>query len=161
MVKEQPPFRSLDRNGARTDLDLLPPTVLASRHHAPIPSPVHEVRALAEKDVTERRVPAVAGTAQQQVLATDLPGEQDPVAVEGQGDVLQPDELAEIPGPPEAQGGATGELGAPHHVVVEADLDHARVVGVEGLVELAFLVLPGDLLVFDLPVQAVIAAADV
>ena len=108
-----------------------------------MPAPVDEVGALAQEDVAERGVAAVARAAEQEVLAADLAREEDAVAVERHQGVRQARPGREVLRPAEAERGAVHVV-APDDVVRVVDLDEAGVVGVADGRGLALLVLPGD-----------------
>src|SRR5665647_3188067 len=65
--------------GAGADRERLPPGV-ARAHHAAVVTPVLEVRALRDEDVTERRVAGVRRAREQHELAVDLAREEHAVA---------------------------------------------------------------------------------
>src|SRR5690606_26500726 len=104
VVDEYPAFRRLDGDWAGADLCALPSVGRA--HDKAVLSPMNEIGGMREEYVAEWRVPIVAGTMEHDVLAVDLAGEQDRVAVvRGQDDVDE-FELLEVIGDAEANAGA-------------------------------------------------------
>ena len=90
-------------------------------------APVTHVGALAVKDIAKGRVPGVAGAAQHGVVALDLAGEQDAVAVVGQEGVLHLVEGLKVVGIGHADRRAVVAV-APGHIVAVLDPADARVV---------------------------------
>ena len=125
-----------------------------------VAAPVFHIRAFADIDVTEGRVAGVGGTGQQLELAVDLAGEEHRVAVEGQEGVFHSGESLEIGGLGHADGSAVGIL-APDDVIGVLHLYQARVIGVGRHEGVPCLVDELNLFVFDVPVDGVLAAAQV
>ncbi len=106
------------------------------------------------------RVTRVARTRQHREPAPDLAREQHPVAVIGNKGVLQLVERLEIIRPRDADRRAVVAV-APRHVVLVADLRHARIVAVDPLADLGVRTLQPEVGLVDVPPQAVGREADV
>ena len=162
VVEEQPPLRGLDGDGARTDFHALPGAHLecGGRHHVAVVSPVLHVGAFGVEDVAEGGVARVARTRQHGELAVNLAGEHHAVAVVGQEGVLQLVEGLEVGRPGHADGGAVVAV-APRHVVLVVDFGHTRVIAVDPLPHFGVGTLEVEILLLDVPVDAVDREADV
>ena len=125
-----------------------------------VTAPELHIRALAQEDVTERRVAAVRGAAQQGVHAVDLPGEQHCVAVEGDKGVLDADKGLEVGGLGDADG-RTVEVLTPDDVVGVLHLHQTGIVGVHRHKWLALFVDKGNLVLIKGPVDAILAASQI
>ena len=90
MVDQQPAFARLDGDRTGTNLRALPCAVLKGcrRHDVTMTTPVFEVGRLTIEDVSEGRVPIVAGAAEHSEVAVQLAREEHPITVEGQEGVL-------------------------------------------------------------------------
>src|SRR5450759_2850652 len=130
----------------------------------PVTAPVNQVRTLRHEDVAERRVAAVAGSGQHQVLALDAAREQHAVPVERQEGVVELVEGLEVVRVADADRRTVVPV-APRDVVAVLDPDDTRVIGVlELLLDFGDPPVGGDPLDgldFDVPTDAIEASARV
>ena len=156
MVEQKPPFAGLDGHGPRADLHALPRRNLErrGRHHVAVASPELHVGRLGIENVAERRMPVVARTRKHREFPADLAGKQHTVAVERDEGVFQLVERLEILRPRHADRRAVVTV-APRHVVFVPDLGHTRVVTVDPLADFGVAAHQFEVLLADVPVDAV------
>ena len=156
MVEQKPPFAGLDGHGPRADLHALPRRNLErrGRHHVAVASPELHVGRLGIENVAERRMPVVARTRKHREFPADLAGEQHAVAVERDEGIFQLVERLEILRPRHADRRAVVTV-APRHVVFVPDLGHTRVVTVDPLADFGVAAHQFEVLLADVPVDAV------
>lgn len=160
VVDQEPADIGLDRRGTSADLERLPPPASALRHDVAVTAPVDEIGALAQEDVAEGGVPAVARAREQEEFAVHLPREEHAVPVEREEGVFVAHEALEIRGRSQSKRGAV-EIGTPDDVVRVLDLEQARVVRVQRVVRFAVGVGEADRIGFDRPRQRVGAVPEV
>ena len=162
VVEQQPPLRGFDRNGARTDLHALPRRDFErrGRHHVTVAAPELHIGRFGVENIAERRMAVVARTREHGELPADLAREQHPVAVERDKGVLQLVERLEIIRPRDTNRRAVVAV-APRHVVLVADLRHARIVAVDPLPDLGVGARQAEVGLVNVPPQAVGREADV
>ena len=119
-----------------------------------VAAPELHVGRLRVENVAESRMAVVARTRQHGETAVDLAGEQHAVAVEGDKGVLQLVERLEVVGPRDADRRAVVTV-APRHVVFVPDLGHTRVVTVDPLADFGVAAHQFEVLLADVPVDAV------
>ena len=156
VVEQQPALRSLNRNGARTDLHALPRRHFErrGRHHMAVATPELHVGALRVEDVPESRMAVVARTREHGELPADLAWEKHPVAVERDKGVLQLVEGLEIIRPRDADRRAVVAV-APRNVVFILDLCHTRVIAINPLAYFSIAARQPEILLGDVPFQAI------
>ncbi len=105
-------------------------------------------------------MPAVAGAAQDHILIADLPGKQHAVPIERDKRIFQPDEFLEILRIAQSDGGTTGEIHAPDHIIPPVELHQPGVVGMLRMVIwVAVLIHPRDRSILNIPADTVLAEA--
>ena len=123
-------------------------------------SPVLHVLALAEENVAERRVSAVAGTGKHHVLAVDLPWKQHCVPVKRQERIFHPDKCLKVGSLCHADGCAVGIL-APDHIISAVHFHQPWVVGINRLERFSVFIQELNLFLVECPVNAVCTSAEV
>ena len=125
-----------------------------------VTSPVLKVGRFAIEDITERRVTIVAGAAKHSEVAIQLTGEEHTIAVEGQEGILQLVEGLEVEGIGDTDRRTVVAI-TPRDIVAVFDQDDTRVVAIDPLTDLLVFAFKGQRLRIDVPVDRVIAEADV
>ncbi|KXB71641.1 hypothetical protein HMPREF3185_01930 [Porphyromonas somerae] len=125
-----------------------------------VTSPVLEVGRFAVEDITERSVTIVAGAAKHSEVAIQLAGEEYTIAVEGQEGILQLVEGLKVKGIGDTDRRTVVAI-TPSDIVAVFDEDDTRVVAIDPLTDLLVFAFEGQRLGIDIPVDRVIAEADV
>ena len=125
-----------------------------------VTAPVLEVGRFAVEDITERRVTIVAGAAKHSEVAIQLTGEEHTITVEGQEGILQLVEGLKVEGIGDTDRRTMVAI-TPSDIVAVFDEDDTRVVAIDPLTDLLVFAFEGQRLGIDIPVDRVIAEADV
>ena len=133
MVEDEPAFGCLYGHRSGTNLGALPCAVgeCCGLHYQTVLSPKLHIGRLAQPDVSERRMSTVGRTAEHHVVAVDLFGEENTIAVEGQESIFHLEELLEVESVAYTDGGATSETIAPRDPVTVFNPYAAGVVFIE------------------------------
>ena len=153
MIKQEPTFWGLDRDGSSANLGALPTT--SDTKDKAVLSPVDQVGATAEVDIAEWGVPVITRAAKHDVLPIDPAWKKNPIAVERQQGIFQEVKLFEIESVSDANRWTMVSI-APANVIAVFQPEHAWVIAVLELSKLRVSVDPVNGLVIQLPMDAIL-----
>ncbi|MNJ36853.1 hypothetical protein D3C77_316580 [compost metagenome] len=156
MINQQPALIGFDWNRAGPDFFGLPGGFITvdGTHHITVFPPERKIRAYTVKNISKRRVPRIARTADHSIIITDFAREQYPVAVIWQKGIFQLVERFEVSRIADSDGWAMVAV-APGNIIAFSNLNHPRIITVLpfGDFRVAF---KHDWLVIDRPIHTII-----
>ena len=159
MIEQQPPFRSLNGCCASTDLQGLPPLGRLA-HHVSVFAPVYHIRALADENITERRMSAVGRAGQHHEIAVYFSGKEYCITVERQERIFNSYKSLEICSLGDTDG-CTIEILTPDDVIGIFYLHQSGIVGVDRHKRLALFIYKRNLILLEIPVNGILAAPQI
>ena len=159
VVEQKPSLAGLNGCGSAADFDGLPP-FLPFSHHMSVLSPINKIRALAQENISEGRMAAVRGPAEQHVVAVNLPRKKHGIAVKRDKGILKPGKGLEVRGLSHSDGCAVKIL-APDNIVGILHLHQPGIIGIHRHEGLARLVHKGDFFLIKFPMDGILAPAHI